>query len=99
MPTSYTISRSVYPVTGMVRVSPTLPIRKGAFVAASLVIAMQPERILSWFYLPQDFEAEPHTITPMNGIDNLRSPSDNVQSHPMTIYFVSRFARVLPPLK
>ena len=91
MPTSYTISRSVYPVrppTGggeKVRVSPTLPILKGAYMAASLVIAMQPERILLWFYLPQDFEAEPHTITPMNGMGNIRSPSDNVQSHPMAI--------------
>ncbi len=46
---------------------------------------MQPERILSWFYLPQDFETEPHTITSMNCMGNLRSPSDNVQSYPMAI--------------
>ncbi len=69
----------------MVRVSPTLPIRKGTSVAASLVIAMQPERILSWFYLPQDFEAEPHTITPMNCMGNIQRQTDNVQSYPMAI--------------
>ncbi len=46
---------------------------------------MQSESILSWFYLPQDFETEPHTITPMNCIGNIRSPSDNVQSYPMAI--------------
>ena len=50
----------------------------GAIPPLTVTIAMQPERILSWFYLPQDFEAEPHTITSMNCMGNIQRQTDNV---------------------